>query len=264
MPRETFDVEWPDGEYLGRSSDRDGSFRGLSFDPETGLSSQAKLFPHADDTSDSEPGQGGVSPAASGLLVAAALAVGALVAYGAIKAAPHVKKWWGESAAPWIKSTWRMITGSEEPTGGELAAADPLVQADFVGEVGSAVAELDTPMSSIEAQQRVATVLLAAAIIAENLRALSTARIEDPQQFPELAEAMRKLSTERVADSINRMLESERPELDESTTAALYSAFGAGHDESGVFIPLTHERIRRELRLIEGDEPDSGGVIAAA
>ena len=133
----------------------------------------------------------------------------------------------------------------------ELTALDGAVTADFANEVNVALDEHQASMSSAEAQERLLAILVAAAFIAEQIRVLSNARIEDASQ--ELRNAMDKLTVPQLTDSMNRMLEANASLLDDETSAGLMKVFGGGRFVDGQYVPLRNEKIKDVLRLSEGD-----------
>ncbi len=99
--------------------------------------------------------------------------------------------------------------------------------------------------------------LTAAAFIADQMRMLSDARIEDDEGFPALKSAMEKLTTQQVTDSINRMLEKNASLLDEEKSAEFMRIFGGGRFVDGVYVPLRNEKIKEALRLQYSETPFS-------
>lgn len=133
----------------------------------------------------------------------------------------------------------------------ELTALDGAVTADFANEVDVALEEHQASMSGAEAQERLLAILVAAAFIAEQMRVLSNARIEDAS--PELRNAMDKLTVSQLTESMNRMLEANASLLDDETSAGLMKIFGGGRFVHGQYVPLRNEKIKDVLRLSEGD-----------
>lgn len=112
------------------------------------------------------------------------------------------------------------------------APALPLTQADaacavFVEQVDALSGEPGTSMSQAEAEEHLFAILVMAANIAERLRALSGARIEseDSERVELLSRAIQQLSTQRIADGINRLLESDTALLDEATVDQFMKMF---------------------------------------
>ena len=233
-----FDLVW-EKMWVGRPSDTHFSAGGSS--PLARANDTNKLETHAtlggrvEDDEDDE----------SDLLkVAAGIALGVLVTIGAFKAAPHVKTWWNERRAN--KAT---LTEAAEPAdeANTSEVATPAVAA-FASEVEVVLEEQRTKLSSAEAQQRILKVMLAAAVIADNMRALSNAQLDDGVAA-ELQSALEKLTVPQITDSLNRMLESESTLLGEQASAELMQIFGGGCAVEGKYVPLRNDRIREALRL---------------
>jgi len=109
MVRQNFEVEVPDGMHLGFARDGDGALRGLLFDDDTNdLVGHAKLFEPEGDWSD-KPDQSEYLATRSAeedeLIAQSAAALAALVILGIEIAAPHVKRWWRNQAAPAVRAT---------------------------------------------------------------------------------------------------------------------------------------------------------------
>ena len=96
------------------------------------------------------------------------------------------------------------------------APALPLTPTDvacavFVEQVDALSGEPGTSMSQAEVEERLFAILIAAACIAEQIRALSGVRLEseDSERVELLSGAIRQLSTQRIANGINRLLKSD-------------------------------------------------------
>lgn len=178
------------------------------------------------------------------LEVAVGVALGVLVTIGAFTAAPHVKAWWKERRA-------KTATPSEATESVDTATTfdvATLTVAAFAAEVEVALEEHRTKMSSAEAQRRMLEMMLAAAVIADNMRALSKAQLEDGASS-ELHSALVKLTVPQVTDSLNRMLEKDKALLGERASADLLKVFGGGCVVEGQYLPLRNDRIVETLRL---------------
>ena len=112
-------------------------------------------------------------------------------------------------------------------------------------------------MSTSEAQRYLLAVLLAASFIAEAMRKLSHARIEGG--LPELSSAINKLTTPRLTDAINQMLEVTPALLDDKTSAVFTKIFGGGQVLNGAYVPLRVERVRDALSLAVHRPTDGHG-----
>ncbi len=90
---------------------------------------------------------------------------------------------------------------------------------------------------------------MAAAIIADRMRTLSNADVEDDASLPELKIAMQKLTAREVTNTINQMLTAEVSILDNETSELFAKIFGGGHVVDGEYVPLTNDKIKDVLSL---------------
>ena len=178
------------------------------------------------------------------LKVAAGIALGALMTIGAFKAAPHVKAWWKGRWAEKVK----LSAAAEPADNADTLAMARLPGAAFASDVEVALDEQRTRMSSAEAQRRVLEIILAAAVIADSMRALSNVQLEDGASA-QLRSALGKLTVPQVTDSLNRMLETNSAPLGEQEAADLMRIFGGGCALQGQYVPLSNDRIRKALSL---------------
>jgi len=118
---------------------------------------------------------------------------GVVLAAGA--AAPHVKQWWSEKAAPALVSAWKRITPSRKAAGSQVpvvtssAVNGPIFVASATGgEV--VVAEAEMRMSRAEWEHRFRAMLAAGAFKEEQQRILFNARIGDDYALSEPESAM--------------------------------------------------------------------------
>lgn len=259
-------VDYPDGTHLSQSRQEAGAFSHLVRDDKTNsLTTHATLHPIIDDDTESDLSRflvwvGGVL---GGIALGAA----------AVKVAPHVKAWWEsrllpawkDRALPAMQSRIRNLFRrkgckrgalQDEPAETTDAPALPLTQADaacavFIDQVDALSGEPGTPMSQAEAEERLFAILIMAANIAERLRKLSSARIEaeDSERVELLSEAIRQLSTQRIADGINRLLESDTASLDEATVAQFMKLFKGARIPTQGYAPIRMEQLQEALRL---------------
>ena len=264
MPSEKMRVDYPDGTHLSRSHQDPGGLNALVRDDETGnLRGHATLHPITDDDAESDP---------SRLLV---LVTGAALGAAAVKATPHVVSWWNERIVPaWndrmlpaMQSRVRNLLRRKRRKQGALqdetaeatdTPALPLTEADivcvaFVEQVDALSGEPGTSMSQAEAEEHLFAILIMAANIAERLRKLSDARIEaeDSEHMELLSGAIRQLSTQRIADGINRLLESDTASLDEATVAQFMKLFKGARIPTQGYAPIRVEQLQEALRLEE-------------
>ena len=266
MPSEKMRVDYPDGTHLSRSHQDPGGFSALARDDETdALVAHATLHPDTDDDDDAELDLSHL------FMGAGVFALGA----AAVKFTPHVVSWWNERIVPaWndrmlpaMQSRVRNLLRRKRRKQGALqdetaettdAPALPLTEADiacaaFVEQVDALSGEPGTPMSQAEAEERLFAILIMAANIAERLRKLSSARIEaeDSERVELLSEAIRQLSTQRIADGINRLLESDTASLDEATVAQFMKLFKGARIPGQGYAPIRVEQLQEALRLKE-------------
>ena len=267
----------PEGTHLGYSKDNSGRYRALLFEDGTNkMVGPPELVEVEDDDNDEPeytyepvpitPSSDSDEEPTLGEIVALAVVVAGIA--GVIKAAPHVIRWWQEKALPSLARTWNRLvdprgeTSTVQPAPTELEALSETAAEDFSTAVDFAIQDNRTPMSTAEAERRLAAMLAAAAFIAQQMRELSNARIEDDPALPALRHAMEHLTTQQVTDSINRMLESNTHQLDDALSAQLMTLFGGGgRDVDGEYIPLRNDRVREVLRM-PLDQPPEDDVDA--
>ena len=200
---------------------------------------------------------------------------GIVLGAAAVKVTPHVVSWWNDRIIPaWndralpamqlrIRNLFRR-KGCKRGTLQDEAAdtpdtpALPLRPADvacavFVEQVDALFGEPGTSMSQAEAEERLFAILIAAACIAEQIRALSGVRLEsgDSEHVELLSGEMRQLSTQRIADSINRLLESDTALLDEATVDQFMKLFKGARIPGQGYAPIRVEQLQEALRLEE-------------
>jgi hypothetical protein len=203
-----------EGTHLGESRVTPGAFSPLSFDDISNkLVSHIELVPV--DAEDLDPSESDARPSRDRLtwmaigLGLAAVAAGTAVVIGKRKS---IAAWWKDKVLP-------RFGHADDATKLQEMQAEFSQQADVVR------VESRASMSSVEAAQRLAALFVAAAFIAEQVRALSTAHIED---LPELNSTLSKLTAESVTAHLNRVLEANTAALDDETAAKLMEVFGGG------------------------------------
>ena len=233
----------------------DGGWSGLLFrEGERGVVDHGAFYPDSDeepeeaDADSDEPSPDWVVPAAVGL------AVGVIVTYVVVKATPRVRRWWSEVALPAIRAKGKSGPNSRQADVEVVVPEDVTYEAReaFADEVEAVLEDSRTLMSSREVQERLLSILLAAAFIAEQVRALHNARIEpepDDPGAPELQKTMADLTTQEITDTINRALEADASLLTDETSSRLMEYFGGGGYPNGQYMPLTNARVKEALRL---------------
>ena len=186
------------------------------------------------------------------IVAAISLAVGVVGTVAVVKNASRIQQWWEDQVVPTAQTALSRITRQDEAPSqsatSELVLSEPVVES-FSNEIDVALEDTRTSMSRAEAQRHLLEILMAASIIADRMRALSSARIEDDAQLPELSSAMEKLTTQQVTDTINRMLEANTSLLDDETSAIFAKIFGGGQVVDMEYVPLKNESVKEALRL---------------
>ena len=254
MPSEKMRVDYPDGTHLSRSHQDPGGLSALARDDVTdALVGHATLHPIA--------GKDAEFDLPRILVLVSGVALGA----AAVKLTPHVISWWNERMLPamqsWVRNLFRRKRRKQGALQDETAEttdapALPLTQADaacalFVEQVDALSGESGTPMSQAEAEERLLVILIAAACIAEQIRALSGVRLEseDSERVELLSGAIRQLSTQRIADGINRLLESDTALLDETTVDQFMKVFKGARIPGQGYAPIRVGQLQEALRL---------------
>ncbi|MGB7962842.1 MAG: hypothetical protein WCF12_07795 [Propionicimonas sp.] len=253
MARVRGEFEYDDDLTPGKTGD--GGWSGLLFkDGEPGVVDHGAFYPDSDDETD-EVDEDSAEPSSDWVIpVAIGLAVGAMVTFVAVKATPRVRRWWNEDALPAIRAKWK--DGSTSGESGvdvsvRVAVTDDDTHTSFADEVDSVLEDAKTPMSSREAQERLLSILLAAAFIAEQMRELHNASIEPDDELADLAlqNALAKLTTQEITDSINRVLEADAFTMTDDTSCKLMEYFGCGRNPDGQHVPLTNDLAKAALLL---------------
>ena len=103
-------------------------------------------------------------------------------------------------------------------------------------------------MSSEEAQQRLATLLFAAAVAAHEYRTLKDASIVDKSERQQIQELLDRFADESVVSLANRVFESNSA-LGAATDTALQRILGQSSQDDGAYLPLQHDQFRELLQL---------------
>lgn len=244
-----------EGTHLARSKSTDGAFRGSQLSDETNqIDGQAEwILVEEDIDSDSDKSET--------LVYAFILAAGVLSTIAVQKATPYLKKWWNETAYPSIKHRLCKLIGKEERVEKliekksnkeeiiEIANLKEITTASFSKEIDLILEEDFTINTNREVQERLVSILGAAAFIADEIRKLSKSIICDESQYLEVQDAFEKLTTQKVTDSINIILESNTSLLDEKTSAIILNFFSGGMFIDGEYVPIENKRVREVLRL---------------
>lgn len=142
------------------------------------------------------------------------------VVLGVVVAAPHVRRWWQETAVPAIEG--RRIRWRERRVQRKTKA--PAVEDGTTVEAGRDLAEVPPQrrprMSSAEAKARLLAALAARAYSEEQLRLVSDAEIVEGMQLAELKQSLAELPAEQVHGVIEAMVK-DPAMMSEDTLAEL-------------------------------------------
>lgn len=261
-PRLVWEKMWvgrPEGTYFA-----DNGRSPLAFSDEgTGLETQAvlKRIDAEDDdenvpeTDDSDQRSYLSDPALDKVwaLVGVALAVGGVVLW----AAPRIKNWVlerrGKKMA--LPQTGEGAEGAEVE---QPVEAEVITAMEFTNLVEAVVGEPPTIMSSTEARQRMVECMLAAAVIADHIRAFKNVKIENDEGFSELEteqvtqleRAVEQLSVLNVTNTINQLIAADHTLVGEQQMKQLRDTFGGGYLANGEYVPLKKKKVRKALRTV--------------
>jgi hypothetical protein len=272
MARQRFEAEVPDGMRLGFAQGSEGGMRGLLFDEETNkLVGHAKLFEAEDDDdwrSSTHQGSPSTPPQRDEqydeFIAAISEALAHLVLRGVGTAAPHVRQWWQDKAAPAFKSTQMKVKSTLKRTTRSKKTDDGIVTGDMVtlndtepsdpsNQEDAGLDAIGPTMSSAEARQRFTDAVVAMAFAREQMRRLHNARISDDDGPSELASTLKELSPQRVGEAIHLMLEAEPSMLHRKNLVAFKTSLVTAQ-LGGDLVPLGNETPEELLRLAEGEQ----------
>lgn len=206
LPEKIMRVTWDEGADLSRSRQKPGDYSPLTRDRDThGLGHVTLSDIDEDENDESGPAAGYAALAALGLVAAAT-------------AAPYVRQWLVDSAAPALKGQRDRFASAirrGRRSSGTVASDAEAATADSM-EVATSVSCPGVSMSSAEWQERFRLMLLAGAVQDEQWRMLSTARIENGDLL-EVQQAMQSLPPEQVAEAVSVALESRGSSLGTGT-----------------------------------------------
>jgi hypothetical protein len=243
----------PEGTHLARSNNTEGAFRGAVLDDETNqVSGQAELV-EVDCDEDDETSESSDLSTAVAMLAVAGVSIAGTIFVSAI--APKIKAWWGDTARPSLKaklgSLLNQKTQEEQKEIGaaiDSTALAKIASVDASTELSTAMADPNFVMSSEEAQQRLATLLLAAAVAAHELRTLKNASIAGESERQQIQELLDKFADESVVSLANRVFDSNTG-LAVVMDAALQRVLGQSGQNDGAYLPLQYDQFHELLQL---------------
>ena len=246
-------VEWDDDARLSQSHTKPGDYSPLTRDAEGNLAGHVTLNDVDDDDDlggyDSPYAYAPAEESSESSRDELAEIVVLVTTVLALKAAPHVQRWWSERAAPTLRSARESARGrfTRNRTPNEASASELVEvvdQATRPGDhVSDALPDRQSPrISTDEAQQRLFAALLARAFSDAQIRILLNSEIEDDDGTLGLKLAPEQFSSEAIEGHVYRMLEADSSLPDQ------------------LFALLQGERVADMRRLLSG-EPVSRGAI---
>jgi hypothetical protein len=249
MVWETMRVGRPAGTHLSQAGGT-GGYSALARDDDTNeLRTHATLLPvddededaagayaywpptgplHLDDAAEAEEEYSTLGEFLGILVVAGGL-------YAAGKLAPHVSRWWNDSAFPALRSAWYWLPGTGDGSSSTIRY-EPATAIEAAAPSSDVVVALDqyrTVMSSAEARDRLFVALAARLVSDAQLSVLRGARIEDVDGSPELEQAVAALTPEQVGASMALMLETHPSLAPDDLTADLRRILAGNAVDSG-------------------------------
>lgn len=243
----------PEGTHLAHSNNTEGAFRGAVLDDETNqVSGQAELV-EVDRDEDDETSEPSDLSTAVAMLAVAGVSIAGTIVVSAV--APQLKVWWGETAYPSLKARLGSLLTKKTPeeqtkigAAIDSTALAKISSADAVTELSTATADPKFVMSSEEAQQRLATLLFAAAVAAHECRTLKNASIADESERQKIQELLDRFADESVVSLANRVFE-DNTALATIVNAALQRNLGQSSQDDGAYLPLQHDQFHELLQL---------------
>ncbi len=236
-----FIITHPEGTHLGFSRDGAGFSPNLFSDKTNKLVGQITLLPVLPDDGNTSVDVGDLDWRKSLIIGVAVVAIATTATVLVVANRNRIRAWWQGKVIPLLARSTRQEN--------EQIVVSEATPEQFEETVDLALADYRANMSSAEAKQRLVALLVAAAFVAEQIRLLGTARIEDSGLSPELDHTMAKLSNVQVTQMIDQMLQSDPSLLDEATSVEFMRLFGGGVVTAGRYVPLREDGIREALRL---------------
>lgn len=227
MPYITGRYEWDD-DSLTPGQKKEGGIHGNLYDSEGSLRGSARFIPdddiHLDDddvtsTTYIPTEERRQDEESDALTEVASILLMSLCAAAATHAAPHIQRWWGDTAHPFFAAQADKVTARWHRA--KTSEGDKVKQADEVTVLSQDLAEsLDRPaMSSAEAQARFLAAMAAQAFSEEQLRLVSQADILDAEDVEDIKEHLARLPQEQLVSIIEQM--ARRPSLLEDEGLAI-------------------------------------------
>lgn len=238
----------PEGAHLGTSRNVEGAVTGHLFDDETNELIGHAAWEWVDDSSSEDPLANGDEgpPEVTGEQQEWAEVLAAFIVAGTataiITGSPHIKRWWIGKASPFLRSAWECVATLASKTSTRTETVTPSVAPSrelvtTARALERSVVESKIKMRSSEWEHRFRAMLAAGAFKDEQLRILTSAKIEDDHTLDPKKSSPR-LTSQQFVDRIRLMFEANPLLLDEETSAELIRVFGA---------PMRAVRTREEI-----------------
>lgn len=208
-----------------------------------------------DSDMDDNPSGGDVTAQIIALVVGVGITIGAA-------AAPHIKRLWNETIVPGVKKIYSKMTGKKSSaieqvieshtTSLSIAERTGVTAKEFSKNVDIAIEGFKKNMSSEEAQMHMLNIMKLAELLANEIRSLSGAVIEDDEYSGEYLEwkvAIEKLTTQQVTDSINYMLENNSGIFKGEQLQELSWIWGCKEIKEEGLLPVENEQIKEALSI---------------
>ncbi|MDF2507557.1 MAG: hypothetical protein K0Q52_1416 [Microbacterium sp.] len=229
MPR--YEPIIPEGQRLGNSHDHHGAVTGHLFDEDNKLQGHAAWrlvddelddsYSSSNESSSTRP----LTPEEEELIEQITVLVLTLIVVGVQAAAPHVQRWWIETALPAMREAWSRVTRRKESAAVETVETSDLlefVEAQITNETrpGNSVALPDPvfTMSSTEWAERYRAMLAAGRFRDEQADILRRAKVVDEALS---LTAEEDLTPRQFAANVRRMLTSNSELLTDEIAAEL-------------------------------------------
>lgn len=284
MTKKLVEIEYDDNLHLGNASDGSGRKRGTLYNDNNELKGQvyirevdeaewgdgrhpADFFSEENSESESKEDYTLSDEDWERITQVAAFSL-ALLVKGGEWAFPRIKRWWVESAKPWIMMRYcaaRERVGKRKKSGGQSSAEKSEVRAEsspfevlcehpeiMQHRLISAYKGYREDMTSSEAQKTLIEIVVLSGMISERVSRLSSARIVDGgssrygQAWTELVDT---LSSERIIEGVNRILMSDGAGIPEESSELLEKLLGRKLFMSGDYIPISSQELKKRIKL---------------
>lgn len=266
MARFTFDVEIPDGHYLGLSQENDGAFSALLFaDDEKGILGHAALYPHLDDDDDRgddgpQPSPAAATPDSGGepdqqlsaqhlaALIGALVALATLVVVVRPVVTPHVNGWWNGKVLPAFHSARRRAARAVRSVAARIQwprripATESEGPIEYRGSVSDArletvLQDFRTEPTNQKVRKKAVEAIIGRAFTGERMEALQSLEMEKYGDFLAASAPRGLLTPEKVGVTLDQLL-AKNPSLVDAEPLAQIGQMLGGVQASGQLTPL--------------------------